>query len=282
MAAPLDVLAERAVAALGLEIRSEEFRTATPRLAAFAAVTAETAEDVLAGRIAAPCFAHVPVMQSMVAVLTRLGAGFAMHGEHDFTFHAPVLPGQRLFSLSRLTGVRGTSAGLLLHITSETATDSGAQLCRQVSTCIVKGTVPRVTAGTAPDRPRPADPAGGVVAETHAISPERTLAYAEATRDYSAYCLNAEAAAAVGLPAPVVHGMFSLSLAARDIVARQAGGDPNRLRRLGCRFSQPLFSRAGESLAVSQWPGDAGLTGFSATDGRGRPVLTRGYAEVLP
>lgn len=280
--AVLDDLARVATAAIGLEIRSEEFRTATHRLAQFAETTGEAGAETLAGHIAAPCFAHVPVMQSMVGVLSRLGAGFAMHGEHDFIFHAPILPGQRLFSLSRLTGLRGTSAGLLLHITSETTTDAGALLCTQVSTCIVVGTAPKAVAGIAPDRPAPAEPVGELVKETHVISPERTLAYAEATRDYSAYCLNADAARAVGLPAPVVHGMFTLSLAARDILARQGGGDPRRLQRLGCRFSQPLFSLAGEKLTVSHRREASGAVGFSATDGSGNPVLTRGYAEVLP
>ena len=86
----------------------------------------------------------------------------------------------------------------------------------------------------------------------------------------------------MGFGAPIVHGMLTLSLAASRIVADFAGGDATRLYRLGCRFSQPLYSRAGESLRITRAMDASGIVAFSATDGTGRPVLTRGYAEVRP
>ena len=74
--------------------------------------------------------------------------------------------------------------------------------------------------------------------------------------------------------------MLTLSLCAQHIVAGFAGGDARRLRRLGCRFSQPLYSRDGEMLQVTRGMDASGVVAFSATDGAGRQVLTRGYAEV--
>ena len=276
----LNALAAAAVAALGAERDSEEFRTSSHRLAQFAAAIGDSTPAHREGRVAVPTFAHIPVMQSMVEVMGRVTGAFALHGEHDYVFHAPIVPGQRLFSHSRLTGVRTNAAGLLLHITSHTATHTGAPVCTQVSTVLVTGKADPVTAGEAPPA-RPLADGGAEVHNTFAISPPLTLAYAEAARDYSAYCLDPEAAALLGFPAPIVHGMLTLSLAASRIVADFAGGDARRLRRLGCRFSQPLYSREGETLVITRAMDAAGFVAFSATDGTGRPVLTRGYAEVI-
>ena len=63
-------------------------------------------------------------------------------------------------------------------------------------------------------------------------------------------------------------------------IADHAGGEARRLRRLGCRFSQPLYNRDGETLVITRAMDAGGIVAFSATDGTGRPVLTRGYAEV--
>lgn len=275
----LNALAAAAIAALGAERDSEEFRTSSHRLAQFAAAIGDATPAHREGRVAVPTFAHIPVMQSMVEVMGRVTGDFALHGEHDYLFHAPIVPGQRLLSHSRLTGVRTNAAGLLMHITSRTQTHAGEAVCTQVSTVLVTGKADPVTAGDAsPNRPVAAG--GAQVHDTFAISPALTLAYAEAARDYSAYCLDPEAAALLGFPAPIVHGMLTLSLAASRIVADFAGGDARRLRRLGCRFSQPLYSREGERLQITRAMDESGIVAFSANDGTGRPVLTRGYAVV--
>ena len=275
----LNALAAAAVAALGAERDSEEFRTSSHRLAQFAAAIGDSTPAHRTGRVAPPTFAHIPVMQSMVEVMGRVTGAFALHGEHDYVFHQPIEPGQRLFSHSRLTGVRTNAAGLLMHITSQTATHAGEAICTQISTVLMTGKADPVTAGDAPPA-RPVATGGTDVQDSIAISPALTLAYAEAARDYSAYCLDPEAAALLGFEAPIVHGMLTLSLAASAIVADFAGGDARRLRRLGCRFSQPLYSREGERLQITRAMDSAGLVAFSATDGTGRPVLARGYAEV--
>jgi acyl dehydratase len=275
--ADLNTIAAAAVAAIGTEQDSEEFRTSSHRLAQFSGVIGDAASA--RAQAASPTFAHIPVMQSMVEVITRVTGAFVLHGEHDYQFHRPILPGQRLFSRSRLTGVRTNAAGLLMHITSDTALHTGEAVCTQVSTLLVTGKAAPVSAGAAPPD-RPVAATGAEVRDSIAISPELTLAYAEAARDYSAYCLDPEVAAGLGFEAPILHGMLTLSLATSAIVADFAGGDARRVRRLGCRFSQPLFSREGETLTVTRAMDGAGIVAFSAVDGAGRPVLTRGYAEI--
>lgn len=261
---------------------SEPFRTGSHRAAQFAAVIGDRRPDHAAGRIAPPTFAHVPAMQSMVEVVQAVTRDFVLHGEHDFVFHAPIRPGRILRTRSVLAGLRGTRAGLALHVRSDTETLGGEPVCTQWSTLLWRNGPPLPALGEAPPGRDEAGP-GREVTSHHAIGPELTEAYAEAARDYSPYTLDAEAARAAGLPGPIVHGMLTLSLAATSLLEARADDVPAlRLRRLACRFAAPLASRAGERLAVTQRADGTGRVAFAATDASGRAVLTRGHAEFAP
>ena len=87
-------------------------------------------------------------------------------------------------------------------------------------------------------------------------------------------------AAKAGFPAPIVHGMCTLSFAARAIVDHHCAGQTPRLKRLGCGFAHPLFLTPGQSLTVEHWPGADGLVGFEVADSDGNIVIKNGYAEV--
>ena len=174
-------------------------------------------------------------MQSMVEVIGAVTSAHVMHGEQDFVFHAPIMPKETLLTTSTLVGVKGSRAGVLLYVRSETRTDAGAPVCTQTATIICPGGAEARAAGEVP--PSLPEASEGPGAETvFAIGPEVTLAYADAARDYSPYTLDQAAAEAAGWPAPVVHGMLTLSLAASAVVRAHAGGDAARIARLGCRF----------------------------------------------
>lgn len=264
---------------LGFSRDSEEFRTSSHRLAQFARAVDDANAEHLAGAFAPPVFSHVPVMQSMVEVLGAVSDGFVLHGEHDFVFHRPIVPGQRLFSVSTLTGVRGTRAGLTYVIRSDTATHDGAPVTTQYSTCLVRGAASDVAEGEFPPS-RPAPTKTAAASETYALAADQTRRYADAARDYSAYTIDPAAAARQGFAAPLVHGMCSLAFAARAVVDRHCGGETPRLRRLGCRFAHPLLLFPDQTLTVTHWVGGGGLVGFEATDRDGAVVVRNGYAEV--
>lgn len=264
---------------IGMSRDSEEFRTSSHRLAQFARSVDDENPRHLAGEFAPPVFSHVPVMQSMVEVLDKVTRDFVLHGEHDFFFHAPIVPGQRLFSTSTLTSVRGTRAGTTFVIRSETATHDGKAICTQYSTCLVRGD-PSDEALGEPPLARPTATRTGSASSRYALTPDQTRRYADAARDYSAYTINPAVAAKVGFPAPIVHGMLTLSLAARAVVDHHCGGQTPRLRRLGCRFAHPLFLTPGQSIDVGHWSGAHGLVGFEAVDAAGNIIIKNGYAQV--
>jgi len=264
---------------IGISRDSEEFRTSSHRLAQFARSVDDENPRHLAGEFAPPVFSHVPVMQSMVEVLDKLTGDFVLHGEHDFFFHAPIVPGQRLFTASTLTSVRGTRAGTTFVIRSETVTHDGKAVCTQYSTCLVRGEPSDAAHGETP-------PARPVIAKTQGASaqydltPDQTRRYADAARDYSGYTIDPAVAAKAGFPAPIVHGMCTLSFAARAVVDDHCGGQTPRLKRLGCRFAHPLFLTPGQSITVDHWAGQDGLVGFEASDSAGNIVIKNGYAQV--
>ena len=258
---------------------SEEFRTNTRRLAQFADAVGDTNPDHLAGRIAPPVFHHVPVMQSLVEVLKEVASGFLIHGEQDFVYHRPIVPGQRLRSQSSLVGIRNSSAGAVFLVRSLTRSHDGEPVCTQRATCLVQGQhIPEDLGEAHP--PKPTVPRNGVPEiSTFEIDERQTLRYAEAARDYSPYTLDETAAKALGLRAAIVHGMCTLALIARSVVDRACKGDTGRLGRLGCRFSYPLYVKPEQELRARLWLAP-GAAAFEAEDRDGNLVVKNGFAEV--
>ncbi|WP_244931346.1 MaoC/PaaZ C-terminal domain-containing protein [Nocardioides sp. W7] len=80
-----------------------------------------------------------------------------------------------------------------------------------------------------------------------------------------------EAAAGIGQPRPILHGLATLS-AATLVLADRAGAHPADLRRLEGRFAAPVFP--GETLEVRGWDGGV----FDVVSERG-PVLAGGLAD---
>jgi hypothetical protein len=114
----------------------------------------------------------------------------------------------------------------------------------------------------------------------YTLTPDQTRRYADAARDYSAYTIDPAVAAKAGFPAPIVHGMLTLSFVARAIIDHHCGGETPRLKRFGCRFAHPLFLTPGQWMKVDHWRGADGLVGFEATDAAGNIVIKNGYAQV--
>jgi acyl dehydratase len=269
---------------IGFSRDSEEFRVNSARLAHFARAMNDTSQAHLAGKIASPVFHHVPVMQSMVEVLKTVSGAFGLHGEHDFHFHRPIEPGQRLFSRSTLVGIGATKAGATLVIRSDIKTHEGDEVSSQYSTILLTSEKAGTVAGDqAPKAPAKVED-GTPSVVTHALTDDQTLRYADAARDYSAYTIEAEAAAKLGFKAPIVHGMCTLGFAARAIVDDACRGDARRLLRLGGRFSHPVLMVPGQSVTTRLSVGEAAkgrqVVSFETLDREGAVVIKNGFAEV--
>ncbi|MDX9974225.1 MAG: MaoC/PaaZ C-terminal domain-containing protein [FCB group bacterium] len=86
----------------------------------------------------------------------------------------------------------------------------------------------------------------------------------------------------VGLPNPLLHGTCTESMAVRELVNRECGGDPTRLRATGCRFTGMVLP--GTDITVR-------LVGVSETDTRnlffdvltadGKKAISEGFLSVV-
>lgn len=93
---------------------------------------------------------------------------------------------------------------------------------------------------------------------------------------------SAKFAHSVGLPGIILHGTATLGYAVREIVNREAGGNPERLVSLSCRFTDMVFP--GSEIAVSLLGRQTidGATGvfFIVTNGTGKKAITNGHARI--
>jgi len=272
---------------VGRSWESEEFRVNTARLAQFAAATNDDNPAHVEGRIAPPVFANVPPMQVTIEALHAVTRAFAFHGQHDFHLHRPIAPGMRLFSRATVHGVQANAAGVSVIVKTQTRTGDGEVVNEQYFTALVAGAkLPQSGGKAAPDHRLPeCTSSQKPLAEVrYAMDQDQTRRYADASRDYSDYALDPEAARAKGLDGVLVHGMLTMAFAGRAVVAEACGGDSGKLRRLAGRFSRPVYLVPDQSVTTTLWSlgkRDGRATfGFEARDGAGAVVIRHGIAEV--
>ena len=101
-----------------------EFDIEKERIQAYAAATNDPIAQHVAGEFAPPVFSIVPAFQvSGMAMMSVVPGEYLMrvvHGEQDFRFHAPLLPGTKVTSRARAIGLRQRSSGVTCTVLAET------------------------------------------------------------------------------------------------------------------------------------------------------------------
>ena len=104
---------------------------------------------------------------------------------------------------------------------------------------------------------------------------EQIAAYAEASGDRNPIHLDDDFARTVGLPGVIAHGMLQMGQMA--IVAADAAGGPDKLRRLYCRFAGMVVP--GDTVTFTAEPLAPGKLDLKAVNQKGEAVLTKSVAE---
>ncbi|QMV24679.1 enoyl-CoA hydratase [Streptomyces sp. SCUT-3] len=122
---------------------------------------------------------------------------------------------------------------------------------------------------------RPAAPQGGPThREQVETRPEQAALY-RLTGDRHLIHIDPEAAAAIGQPRPILHGLCTLAAAVLRL-ADTLGAHPADLAELDGRFAAPVLP--GEVLDLAAWQDAPGGAAFEVT-AAGRPVLSGGRAR---
>lgn len=107
---------------------------------------------------------------------------------------------------------------------------------------------------------------------------DQIAAYAEASGDFNPIHLDDDFAKSVGLPGVIVHGLLQMGIL--GVVAAEAAGGPEKLRRLGCRFAGMV--EPGDTVTFTAEPVGEGKLNLRAVNQRGEAVLSKTFAEVVP
>jgi acyl dehydratase len=230
-----------------------------------------------------PVFAVVPAMDLVFAVAEVAAPADlrtqVVHGQQDLILHKPLPVGEKVTVRAAVVGLHGKRSGTTATIQVRTRDAAGDLLNEQYVTEFYRGVPTDLAVGVAAPRLPSEPPAGPPLREAaYHLTPDLPSRYAAASGDHNPIHLDDEVARAAGLPGVIVHGLASLAIAARIVLAAADAGD-SRLARLSCRFTRPIAP--GDTLTTRVWA-DGTAYRFDGVDGAGTTVLGAGVAELRP
>lgn len=229
--------------------------------------------------------------------LTPEAAHAGLHVSHEIAWHRPIRPGGELRTTVALKSVRERSIGTFVEFAFATTTADDEPVVETRQGILYRGTeltepegqgyrgeapVDEESRGKAradaADRPpeAPLEPVAGFqVEEADAIL------YTECARIWNPIHTDPRAARAAGLPTTIYHGTATLARIVSALVAHRLGGDPTRVRRLGCRFTAPVAPGDLVTITASDSGGAAAETlVFGAEGADGTTLVDRGFLEL--
>lgn len=274
---------------LGQWTEGPEFKVEADRTKAYAAATNDTNAAHVAGEIAPPVFAVVPIWDTMAGAMAGIVPPevlmLVVHGEQDMRFHKPIVPGAVLRSKAAPIGVHVKPNGTSVIVKVETHDESGDLVVEQYMTSFFRG----VSDGEGAGEDAPAHKLDGatkagdpVATVTQTLDTDQTYRYAAASGDNMPIHLDAEIAKSVGLPGIIIHGLCTMAFTSVAAVAELCGDDSRKLRRLAVRFSRPVLP--GQEITTTFWAaGDNEgnpVFGFETRNGEGEVVIKDGLVEI--
>jgi acyl dehydratase len=270
------------LAALGCPAGEDRYVVTAEAIRAYAEATGETSPAARRGEAAPPVFACVPVAGALEAaaasVVSEEARGRVVHAAHDVVLHRPLEPGTTLVSVATPVALLPRPTGTALVLRAESRLESGALVAEHCETDVYRGIVAAAGRGERPPAYR-LEVGGPPLAEiSHPVADDLTDRYAAASGDDFAIHLDDAFARSVGLPGRIVHGLCTLAIAGRAVLAAADVDDPRAVRRLAVRFSAPLFP--GDTLTTRVWRLAPGVYGFDAVCADGTTVAGDGLAEL--
>ncbi len=205
-----------------------------------------------------------------------------VHATHDLTIHRPIRPGDRLATSLETVGAVGITPGALVTSRLTTVGPAGEPVATTTQDGIHLG-VP----ADGPDRPDLAPPpplpdvdrTGRPVERTIEVDGGRAHIYTECARIWNPIHTDPVVARRAGLPDIILHGTANLAYGVTAALA-VVGADPDRVRRIRCRFRAMV--RLPSTLTVRVWgpPGDedgrTAAVAFEVLNAAGQPAVEDG------
>ncbi|HEX7322061.1 MAG TPA: MaoC/PaaZ C-terminal domain-containing protein [Mycobacterium sp.] len=236
----------------------ERFEVTRQRIIDYANATNDPIAAHLAGDVASPVFAIVPVFEAMltpaVDVMPVELIRRVVHGEQDFHFHRPVRPGDQLVSRAKMIGYQGLEKGTRAAMLVECRTEAGELVNEQYVTCFVRGfSAGKAVGELSPEHKfdealRDQAPVAKVVQH---VDLDQTFRYAPASGDPMPIHLDDDVAKSAGLPGIIAHGLCTMAFTSWAVLTEVGGSDVVRLKRFAVRFSKMVLP--GDDLETRIW-----------------------------
>jgi len=203
-----------------------------------------------------------------------------LHGEQSFEIFQP-LPAEGLVRGEyEVTAIedKGPEKGAVMYVTKRLFDQGTNALLASVgSVYMLRGDGGQGGFGIPPAPPEPIPEAPPNAVYELRTLPQSALIY-RLSGDLNPIHADPAAAAKAGFPRPILHGLCSMGLATRALIATLAEHDPARLKAVSLRFSKPFFP--GETLRLEIFGTGSSVRFRALAVERNTVVLDRGSASI--
>ena len=201
-----------------------------------------------------------------------------LHGEQDLIFHQPIPTEGTLTTEGKITQIydKGEKKGALIVGESDTWHSNGKKMFTSIITLFS-----RFDGGfggdDAPKEPfeYPDRQPDFEIEETPSLN--QPLLY-RLSGDVFALHVDQEFAKMAGFEKPIMHGLCTYGYSCRSLINSLTPGEPEKVRRLKCRFSRPLYP--GDPIKIQIWKTDDNHAVWKTVNAKtGEDIITNGLFE---
>ncbi len=227
-----------------------------------------------------PTFSIASIFEFLTHIGINANVNLAgiLHGEQDLIFHRPIPTEGKLVTEGKITHMydKGKGKGALVIGESDTFDANGKKLFASALTLFARldggfggEAAPKDTLEFPKKKP-------DVEVEAHP-DPDQPLLY-RLSGDLFALHVDHEFAKMAGFEKPIMHGLCTYGYACRALMQNFTPGAPEKVRRLKCRFSKPLYP--GDPIKTQIWKIEEGKVLWKTVNARtGEEVITNGVFE---
>ncbi len=227
-----------------------------------------------------PSFAITTIYDLMPELATASNVNLVgiLHGEHEIIFHNPIPAEGTLTTEGAITHYydKGKNKGALIIAEFETHHSNGTKLFSGIATVFA-----RLDGGFGgDDAPKKQihfpDREPDFVVEA-APAPDQPLIFRLSGDTFQLH-VDSEFSKMAGFEKPIMHGLCTHGYACRALIESLIPGEPQKVRRLDCRFKRPLYP--GVPIKTLIWKIDAGKALWRVINAEsGEVVMDNGIFE---
>jgi len=227
-----------------------------------------------------PSFAIAVIFEflSHIASAANVNLAGILHGEQDLTMHAPLPVEGKLVSSGKITHMYDLGKDKGAVVVGESITCDGRD--RRIFSSVIR-LVARLDGGFGGE-PAPKveikypKRAPDFEIDDHP-SPDQPLIY-RLSGDVFQLHVDPEFAKMAGFEKPIMHGLCTHGFACRALIKSLIPGEPERMHKLNCRFSKPLYP--GDPIKTQIWKTEDGKAVWKVVNAKtNETIITNGIFE---